>query len=419
MGMKSGGASAAPSLVSQVQYTPKPYYGDGRNEREVQLRGHGYGGSLDDANAINDFLTKNYGSPDVVLNSSIAPAPGTQARIDYDAQQAAGATNSRKAQNIDLARSEGYYGPTGDGQMDDYILRNFINDPVRLNNYVARRNGWEPTYNANYLQGRTSAATQAYNNAKALSAQELQRRNLSSDSDVMSQIDRALEQTYKAVPYGTKDASSYFSPDAFESLLSGIQTDRRNQYGTTLDSLLPSSYADDTFNTTFDDDIISRFLDSQYGGALTQLDNNKKRGVLTDQGYNSALNVLGTQRSTANSKLQSTGENLLATNRGALNDIISSGKKAASEYVLGGAAFDPNKYKTDAEARAAELKGRFSDDFNAAVGGENFFDVPSALNSGYSAQGPQNTTRQGVLDALAQKENARNQRRGVGSQGAF
>jgi hypothetical protein len=284
-----------------------------------------------------------------------------------------------------------------------------------VDQYIAKRQAAQPTYT--FDKNRQSDAVKALTEQKARARTAVTAKGLNYD-EFAPDIEQTLTDIYKQIPYGATNTSNYFDPNTVDSTLGKVQDTRRTKYTTDFSNLLPDNYADTQFGDTSDDDIINSILGEQYGSAVNRIDANKKRGVLNTAGYSSAISDLDKQKVEAGSKLQTVGGNILNTDRGQLNDIISKGKTAAGSYTLG-EKFDPTSYKTQADAKAADLKSRLEGDIRSQAAPESLFDTSRSLATGGTAQGAQNNTRQGVLDILASKQAEQRQKRGVGSQGVF
>lgn len=316
--------------------------------------------------------------------------------------------------NLNLLRQLGLNVTTvGQGEGNDALARS---TPQIQQEYERIRRLSQPDYR--YVENFTVPARDALNSAKSQAQQYVSGRGLNY-GEFQNDIEQELQRIYQSIPYGLSvNASSYFDPNTASNVLSNVENTRRSNYTRDYSNLLPDTAGNDAFADTFDDDIINTILGEQYGKASGVLEGQKKRGVLNDAGYSSALSDLGKQKTEASSKLQSAGGNILTGYRGQLTDIIASGKKAASGYTLG-STFDANKYKTDFDAKKTDLSGRLEGDLRSSVGPDTLFDTQRSMASGGTGQGAQNTERQGILDLLAEREGQRRQRRGVGSQGVF
>lgn len=451
MGKKSKAPPAPPPPP------PQPYMGPGRNQREVLLRDHGYESDLDNAGAVDQFLAVNYGGR--LPGPNDPPARGTAAYYAYEQKNAAALSAAKKSQaalpasqqsqvNADLQRQRaeatqrqqqldeakaiqdaierenlrqtnirgvagevGYSGdPGNDRALMDYIIRNSMEGT-----YEQKRGAYDPGYQ--FDRNQKSPVLEARNSAESTARKRVTDRGLNY-GEFEGDIDTELDRVYKGVPYGATNPDSYFDPNTTDSVLSRIEGDRRTGYVTQANQMLPEDYGTRAFADTADDDIIGRILDEQYGQARTLVDRSRDRGTLTSSGYDSALKALSQQRSAGSSKLQGVGGNVLTGYRGQLSDIVGEGRTAASGYRLG-QSYDPNAYTSRLDAKKTDLTGRLESDIRSNLGGEQLFDPQGVLNTGFSAQGAQNTGRAGILDVLAQREKERGSKRGVGNEGSF
>lgn len=198
--------------------------------------------------------------------------------------------------------------------------------------------------------------------------------------------------------------------------LDAEQTRQQNTNKTAVSGLGFEGQIDKDFGDTSDDDIINSIYNQQYDPAMTQISNALKRGALTPQGYNYAVNTLNKQGDAGKAKLQSAGADERATLSGGLNDYLSTIYDKASGWQLGQSAFDPTQYTDEFNSRLGSAQTQLSGDLEGNV--PNIFDIPTVLQGAGSVQGV--TNRGGLLDTLADRGyQKRNATRGVGSTGAF
>jgi hypothetical protein len=409
MGKKSKSPASPP---------PQPYLGPGRNATETHLRNKGYDQNLDDQAAINRFLARHFGG--ALPGIDAAPAPGTVARMEWDKQQTAKQEQERQRAAEELQRKlvalgpeVGYYGEQGSGQMLDYLKRN----PQHISTYNARRASLEPGWTGRDIDNYQSDAIAARDRAIQNAQRRVQSRGLNYE-EFAGDIGTELDRIYRGISYGARNADNYFDPNLTDSVLSNVESRRRSQYQSDVGNYFKPNYSFERFVDTSDDETIEKILDEQYGQAESGLKAHRDRGQLLDSGYDAALQEIGKQRQVASSRLQELGGRVLTRNRAALDDISSRAQQGASSYRLG-QSFDPSTFRTQAESKTGELRGRLESDIRSELGGENLFDVTSVLQRGFQQQGAQNTGRSGILDLLAQRDEQRKQQRGVGSEGAF
>jgi hypothetical protein len=170
---------------------------------------------------------------------------------------------------------------------------------------------------------------------------------------------------------------------------------------------------------TADDGILNSILGSQRTNAETQLDFNRKRGLLNDSGYNEALNDLNRQGSAGMATLTGIGDSVLGKGRQQLNNIKGEAGTAASGYTLGMPEFSVDPYYSRANEKANTLKGSLEGDIRSALGGTNLFDVASAIGKGGTAQGPINLTTADTTPGVPYLQKKTQAGRGLGSTGVF
>lgn len=417
--------STAPATYGQKNYTGDTViYSDGTTEKYDDFFAREIGNQNRGGSDFRSYIGKSYGGPTASNASSSASTPtGTSTASPAGAQSTSPATATAgraftAEDDLRIMKELGLSVQTaGQGEVGDALLRNqdLIPEYERLRKAIESSYSWGGDSRRNV---KLVPATSAYEKAKQDAQRYVTDRGLDY-SQYGGDIDRELERIYKSVPYGPSvDASSYFDPNTASNVLNKTESAKRTGYLNQFNALLPEDYSKQAFADTSDDEIIDKILGEQYGKATSLVDMNKKRGTLTDSGYSSALNTLAQQKQQASSKLQNIGGNVLTGYRGQIDDIIGEGRTKAGSYTLG-QTYDPTSYKTQAETKRTDLSGRLEGDIRGSAGADSLFDTSSALGSGYQAQGAQNTSRQGILDALANKERSRQTQRGVGSQGAF
>lgn len=382
---------------------------------EAQMRALGY-----NENVIRNQLAATGQQYSGTATPAAAPAAPTPAPAQTAAPAAAPAPAAPAAPAFDASKNMaimqrlGVPVPSaGKGEVQDALARN----PNLVNQYVSARQAYEPNYTYN---ATPSAALNAKDSALAQAQAIADSMGIPFDR-ISGQVSTAASNILNSVPYGTaaSSAGSYFDPNSLVSNAANtVLSQERAKLGRQINSSLPNTYADTALPNTLDDDIIGQILGEQFGTAQTQLDREKARGRLTDLGYQSALSNLTNQRSAASSRLQSVGGDLLSGYRSQINDLINEGKTKASAYDFG-SDFDAGALSDRVGKTVQELSGGLGGALRNVLGGEQFINVNGALQSGFSGQGAQNTSREGTLAALAGRERERTAKRGVGGSGVF
>lgn len=231
---------------------------------------------------------------------------------------------------------------------------------------------------------------------------------------------RELDAVRQSVPFLDPNPGTFFAPDIADTVLDRIRDQQRRDFTGALSEFAAPGFAQNLFPSQADDAILDAIFTEQYTPAADQLLRAFQRGNLTEQGYNAALAQLDTQGTAARSRLQDIGGGVLATNRQALRDIAEGGFGQAGAFELGG-TFDPTTIQDRITAEQADLTERLEGDIRGALGGEQLFNIEDLISRGGIAQGAQNpgAGTPAVADALAQREEERRRRRGLGQQGVF
>lgn len=231
-------------------------------------------------------------------------------------------------------------------------------------------------------------------------------------------INNRLNTIRASVPYLDPNPGSYYANANIADLVLGQATDTaRRNYGNAFNEFAPTGFADTRVASTLDDAIIQQILMEQYNPALEQVQRAYERGTLNDTGYNTAQELLGQQRTTAEAQLQNTGGTILSAMRDRLSGIANEGRTAASQYELG-TTFDPNVYKTRLDTAYNEGVSGLEGNLRNQIGGTQYFDIGSILSRGATSQGVTNPQRE-LFDTFQAREQDRNKQRGLGTQGVF
>jgi hypothetical protein len=166
---------------------------------------------------------------------------------------------------------------------------------------------------------------------------------------------------------------------------------------------------------SFDDDIINKIYEEQYGGALDTVLRSKARGTLSDAGFNYGTKQLDTMGQSVKSNLQSLGGNVLGNYRKELDSLAGKAYDSAASFDLG-ETYDPMQYKGQIDTKFNDLKGRLEGDLRSTFG-DGLFDVSSVISKAGRNQG--STSGGNVMDVLAAREKKKDIERGLGSQGSF
>lgn len=235
-----------------------------------------------------------------------------------------------------------------------------------------------------------------------------------------SLISSQLDNVVRGIPDLDPSPQSYFGDSLVDTILDKQLQNRRNEFSQSFDSFAGQGFENNLIGDTADDAILQAILAEQYDPAQQQLQRSFDRGTLNQTGFDAALAGLNNQRTSALSSLDEIGSAVLGTGRDDLRGIAEQGRQGIGSFQLG-QSFDPTAFQTRIQDRASEFTGGLEGKIRSAVGGENFFDIPSLINKGGSAQGAVNEPKRNLplQDALAERETRRQQKRGLGSQGEF
>lgn len=260
--------------------------------------------------------------------------------------------------------------------------------------------------------------TSAMEGARGRAIQDITGRGL--DANMFSNdIENMLNSIRGQVPQLDNNPGSYFANQNIADIVLGNATqNQRTQYSNQINNMFGNDFANQRVASTADDDIINAILGEQYNPALEQIQRAFERGTVNEQGFQTAMNALNNQKSTASANLQQTGGGLLQALRDQLSGVGNEARTAASNYQLG-TTFDPTGYQTRADTIFNEGISGLEGNLRNAIGGQQFFDIGSILNQGRTSQGTANNNNRALFDAFAADEQDKNKQRGLGTQGVF
>lgn len=232
-------------------------------------------------------------------------------------------------------------------------------------------------------------------------------------------IDQVLSDTRAKVPDLDPNPQQYFTSDAFDAGINNYQNMQRTQAGTKVQQAFAPGFESKYIPDGSYNGIIDEILNDQYNNAQKQVDYNRQRGTINDQGYQAAEQKLGAAKSAGRGQLTDIGDAILGKGRQTIAQDRDQAGQAASTYALGTPDFDITPFVTKAQTDAGKFNEGLGGAVRNAVGGTNFFDIPSILTQAGIAQGPQNlTTNSPEINGPMQTRKNKTDR-GLGSTGAF
>jgi hypothetical protein len=240
-----------------------------------------------------------------------------------------------------------------------------------------------------------------------------------------SQYGSFIDPTINQYASGITDASSLagaFPSSLGQDIVNQATTAARNTATGSLNKEFSGDFATSNLADTSVDPFVSQIVNEQFDPLTSQLVNAHNRGTLNDSGFAAANNMLNQKKSAAMDTVRGFGMNVLGTDRGALNDYITSAKNSAGAINLGD-TFDPTSYLTQARNMVNTDLSGLGGAIRNQVGGTQFADLPTLLNAGGVVQGPNNpgvtNPAAGVGAATLGSSILDDQKRGLGSTGAF
>lgn len=307
----------------------------------------------------------------------------------------------------------------------------------QLNEHIAQRKAQEQATSDQQKQAAADTATQGRNDfntrlADAITGARTSVNQYFTQQGVDptrygSEIETAINRGKSLVPDLSPNPASAFDANLGQTILNDITSGRRTQASNTVSNLFGPTYASDRLGYTADDSYINDILNEQFNPVNTSLGYARDRGTLTPQGFSAATDALNQKRTAAQSTLQSLGQGIIDTDRLSVNDLITGAKNTASS--LNPNAFDtfnPASFRTQADELVGSKLSSLPGDLRNAVGATKYVDLNELLNVGGSAQGPTQPSITnpaagvgGIDPAIADQAKRNQEKRGLGSTGAF
>lgn len=168
-----------------------------------------------------------------------------------------------------------------------------------------------------------------------------------------------------------------------------LQTGERSKAGRELDQFAGAGFDRRLIDNYAADPTVQAILAEQEQERRNYADNLKARGVVTDTGYQSALDSIGKQKFGVQSGLSEIAKAVLEGGRGDLRNIASDGRGAASQVNLG-QQFNAQDYAQQINNTATDFLQNLGGNVRSRVG-DNMFDLSSILRTAGAGQGAQNT----------------------------
>jgi len=235
-------------------------------------------------------------------------------------------------------------------------------------------------------------------------------------------IDAAMKTYTDRIKDDDPNVASVYPTDLGGQIVNDSVATRRNTATNSYNALFDPNYS----KTALKDDLLTphveALLNEQFNPLSTQLENAKKRGTLTDVGYQGALDSLGARRTAGAATIRDLGSTILGNSRKSVDDYITEGRNAAGALNLSG-SFDPQSYRTTADSMIKSSTDNLGGALRSSVGGTKFADLTELLNAGGSVQGTTNPTAANPMPGgsvgLGQTIIDDTKKRDLGSVGAF
>lgn len=202
------------------------------------------------------------------------------------------------------------------------------------------------------------------------------------------------------------------------SILDDYQQQRRAQYGQAIDEFAPEGFAQERVGSDFGQSDIDRLHDEAMRDAQRFVERAHARGNLTDSGLNTAMGGLRDQSEDARTQLSDVADTQRGTLRDRLANIGQEAREGASRFQLG-QQFDPSSFEGRIDDRLSQGREQFGSRVRSQAPMDSLFDQGGLISQAGVGQGVQNPGRQSLVGALSERNQGRDQPRGLGNRGTF
>lgn len=261
----------------------------------------------------------------------------------------------------------------------------------------------------------------AYNQALSNAQNQFNQRGF--DQQILDALNprltSELDRVRSTIPNRDPSPGNYFSNTIADTVMDDYRDQQVRSHNQAIDRFADTGFADNLWANTADDAILNSIISENYTPAAQQINNAFRRGSLNQQGFDTAMRDLDSQRTAATSNLQNVGQGVLSGFRTDLQDIGSQARTSANNFQLGD-TFNPNTYQTQIDNMFADQQGRLEGSVRQAVGNDPLFDINSIIQGAGARQGVTSGNAP-LLDNFYEAENQRRRgtRRGLGTQGVF
>ena len=204
----------------------------------------------------------------------------------------------------------------------------------------------------------------------------------------MGAISQGANSRKSSVPELDGSPGSYFS-GLGNTVFDQLTTAERAKAGRGIDAFAGAGFDSRLISNESDDATIQAILGEQEQERRSYADNLRARGVVTDTGYNSALESINKQRFGVQNNIDEISRAVLEGGRSNLRGIASEGRTGAANVNLG-QAFNPEDFFSRINTEASGFLENLGSNVRSKIG-ENFFDMSSILTNAGRGQGAQNT----------------------------
>lgn len=243
------------------------------------------------------------------------------------------------------------------------------------------------------------------------------------NNDLISALQDAINAKYDKNNYG----KYYFRDDNALNEYNKIVNDFTNKQKSNMQGTLSdaSKMYDPTygggFNANYADQYVNNYLNDKYADVVEQLDRAKSRGTLNDVGYSKAMNDLATQLSAGKSTYGSVGRDIISNYNTGMQNKIENYQNLLNAYDLNNdyGRLNQNVINNQLSDTYNNYLSGFEGDFNAAMVGQEPFDVSGILGNAKVAQGVTNPQNNSLIEAINDQNSKKKQKVGLGNEGIF
>jgi hypothetical protein len=201
-------------------------------------------------------------------------------------------------------------------------------------------------------------------------------------------IESKINSILSGIAPDDPNPGSYFK-DVGSSVYGELENASRTKAGRELDTLFSPDFETKRLPFTVDDPYLAAVEAEQRSSADETIRRMLDRGVITQSGYNAAMEDLNKQGAGVKSRLNEIGTGLIGTGQQSLKDVANRGRQGAANLKVD-QAFNAQDFGSEADRIAGEFLANLGTGIRSRISGD-LFSTSGLGNVAGAAMGGRNT----------------------------